>query len=85
MAEDMKIEGESLKRFRLHHERLSTTESFDTAQEVLDRIQHYRRIFGDAEKFTIFDGRYKQLNMAQLRELAAEERVLQSRKPHNDL
>jgi hypothetical protein len=75
MAEEQKIEGEPLKRFRLHYDRLalSSPESFDAAKEVLDRIEHYRRIFGGAEKFKIYDGRYKELNMVQLRELASKE------------
>jgi hypothetical protein len=84
MADDTEIEGEPLKLYRLLYEKLGTRESFDTPQELLERIKYYVGIFGDKEKFRMYEGRYREFNMAQLTALISKKAVVQSKMPPTD-
>ena len=72
MAEELKIEGERPKRFRVSCEKSLSAESFDTAKKALAKVGEHRRIFGDAVKVTVCDGR-EEISIARLRDIASRE------------
>ena len=75
----MKIEGEPSKRYRLGYGG-NVIDSYDTAKEALAAYENYEKLIRpvtDPKKkyrYSIHDGRVKEITLADLRKVAAVEK-----------